>query len=119
MGSSPLSSLLALVVVLCCFVALGVCSRASVSGCGCIDTADSPGAQNFSEVCCHACVCLSVLCGLWVCFNFLWSALRASHVSKLVCAAFYINTVVVSSPPVRWTSPMSRVKSHVPISKGE
>ena len=64
-------------------------------------------------------VFVSVLCGLWVCFNFLWSALRASHVSKLVCASFYINTVVVTSPPVRWTSAMSRVKSHVPISKRE
>ncbi len=62
---------------------------------------------------------VSVLCGMWVCFNFLWSALRASHFSKLVCALCYINTVVVSSPPVRWTAPMSRVKSHVPISKRE
>ena len=62
---------------------------------------------------------VSVLCGVWVCFNFLWSALRASHFSKLVCALCYINTVVVSSPPVRWTSATSRVKSHVPISKME
>ena len=64
-------------------------------------------------------VFVSVLCGLWVCFNFLWSALRASHVSKLVCAAVYINAVAFASPPVRWTAPMSRVKSHVPISKRE